>query len=181
MTHFILCSGLARHGKDLSAEILKEKLEAKGEKVLVTHYAGLLKFICKNFLGWNGEKDEAGRTLLQWFGTDIVRAKNPNYWVDFIGNLVKMLPEDTYSYIIIPDVRFQNEINRIREMGFSASHVRIFRPNFNNNLTEEQKNHPSETALTDFPVDFFIENTTISALKEQLSRVCDDILAQMQR
>lgn len=178
MTHFILCSGLARHGKDLSAEILKEEFESRGEKVLVTHYADLLKFICKNFLGWNGEKDEAGRTLLQQVGTDVIRAKNPDYWVDFIGNLVQMLPEDTYSYIIISDVRFPNEINRIKEMGFSASHVRIFRPDFENNLTEEQKNHPSETALSNFPTDFFIKNTTISALKEQLSRVCDDILSQ---
>ena len=48
MTHFILCSGRARHGKDTSAEIIKDNLETRGYRVLVTHYADLLKYICKN-------------------------------------------------------------------------------------------------------------------------------------
>ena len=83
MTYFICVSGLARHGKDTSAEIIKKILEERGYSVLIAHYGDLLKFICKNFFGWNGEKDTDGRTLLQQVGTNCIRKQNPDYWVDF--------------------------------------------------------------------------------------------------
>lgn len=180
MTHFILCSGRARHGKDTSAEIIKEILAERGYKVLITHYADLLKFICKNFFGWNGEKDEAGRTLLQFVGTDCIRAQNPDYWVDFVANLIKMFP-GKWDYVIIPDVRFPNEIARVRDAGFSATHVRIVRPGFESQLTEEQKNHPSETSLNDAESDFYIRNTTMESLRNQLQMLCEIIIEQNER
>ena len=37
--------------------------------------------------------------------------------------------------------------------------VRIERPNYDNGLTEEQKNHPSETELDGFCFDHIIENS----------------------
>ena len=37
-------------------------------------------------------------------------------------------------------------------------HVRIIRPNFDNGLTEEQKNHPSETALDGYRPDILVVN-----------------------
>lgn len=180
MTHFILCSGKARHGKDTSAEIIKENLEEKGYKVLITHYADLLKFICKNIFGWDGEKDEAGRTLLQQVGTNCIREQDPDYWVDFVANLIRMFP-NRWDFVIIPDVRFPNEINRIADAGFTATHVRIVRPDFENRLTEEQKNHPSETALNDTTPDFVIKNTTMSALKCQLQTFCDTIAPEREQ
>lgn len=177
MTHFILCSGVARAGKDTSAEIIKDNLEVRGYRVLITHYADLLKFICKNFFGWNGEKDEAGRTILQHVGTNCIREQDPDYWVDFVVNLIRMFP-DRYDYVVIADVRFPNEIDRIFDAGFSATHVRIVRPDYENQLTEEQKNHQSETALNDIKPDFVIKNTTISALKRQLQTLCDALVVQ---
>lgn len=177
MTHFILCSGRARHGKDTSAEIIKDNLEAKGYKVLITHYADLLKFICKNFFGWNGEKDDAGRTLLQQVGTNCIREQDPDYWVDFVANLVRMFP-NKWDFVIVGDVRFPNEIDRIADAGFPATHVHIIRPNFDNGLTEEQKNHPSETALNDTMPDFVIQNTTMSALEDQLQALCEILIVR---
>ena len=180
MTHFILCSGRARHGKDTSAEIIKDNLEARGYRVLVTHYADLLKFICKNFFGWNGEKDDAGRTLLQNIGTNCIRAQDPDYWVDFVANLIRMFP-DRYDFVIIPDTRFPNEIDRISDAGFPVTHVRIVREGFESQLTEEQKRHPSETALDNSTPDFVIKNTTMSELKWQLQLFCDVIISNLER
>ncbi len=180
MTHFILCSGRARHGKDTSAEIIKDNLEARGYRVLITHYADLLKFICKNFFGWNGEKDEAGRTLLQQIGTNCIREQDPDYWVDFVANLIRMFP-DRYDFVIIPDTRFPNEIDRIADAGFPATHVRIIRTDFESQLTEEQKNHPSETALDNTAPDFVIKNTTMSALRDQLRQFCDTIVSEKEQ
>ena len=80
----ILIIGKARMGKDTTANIMKEQLESKGKKVLICHYADLLKYICKTFFGWDGVKDNNGRSILQYVGTDKIRKENPNYWVKFI-------------------------------------------------------------------------------------------------
>ena len=45
----IAISGKAQNGKDTTAGLLKSALEADGYKVLITHYADLLKYICKQF------------------------------------------------------------------------------------------------------------------------------------
>ena len=44
----ITVSGKARHGKDFTANAIADILKGKGNKVLITHYADLLKFICRN-------------------------------------------------------------------------------------------------------------------------------------
>ena len=45
----VICiSAKARHGKDTAAEIMKEYLEMQGKKVLITHFADLLKYLCKS-------------------------------------------------------------------------------------------------------------------------------------
>ena len=76
----VICiSGKAQHGKDTTAGYLKELLEARGNKVLVTQYGDLVKYICATFFAWDGQKDENGRTLLQYVGTNIVREKEPDY------------------------------------------------------------------------------------------------------
>lgn len=67
----IVCiSGKAQHGKDTTAKLLEEILEAQGNRVLIAHYGDLVKYVCKTFFGWDGKKDEKGRTLLQRVGTD---------------------------------------------------------------------------------------------------------------
>ena len=48
----ITISGKAQNGKDTTAGLLKAALEADGYKVLITHYADLLKYICKQFFGY---------------------------------------------------------------------------------------------------------------------------------
>ena len=57
----VICiSGKAQHGKDTTAAILKELLEADGKSVKIAHFADLLKFICKTYFDWDGQKDERG-------------------------------------------------------------------------------------------------------------------------
>ena len=78
----ITISGKAKHGKDCTATLIKKQLEEKRNKVLVTHFADLLKYICKTFFDWDGKKNKEGRSILQYVGTDIIRKQNPDYWVD---------------------------------------------------------------------------------------------------
>ena len=64
----ITISGHAQNGKDTFAKMVSEKLGKKGYRVLVTHYADLVKYICKMFFDWDGQKDDHGRELLQFVG-----------------------------------------------------------------------------------------------------------------
>lgn len=163
MNKIILISGKAENGKTTAANFIKEMLEKEGYRVVITRYAKYLKEIAKDYCGWNGEKDEAGRTLLQQLGTEIIRQKmhKPDFHVGRVCEDIE-IASDFVDYVIIDDVRYPNEIyyplakfgddkiftyrvNRINEDGTP----------YQNSLSEEQKNHLSETALDHFR--FFAE------------------------
>lgn len=154
----ILVSGKAQNGKDTTAEILRSQLKADGNRVLITHYADLLKFICRNYFGWDGKKDDAGRQMLQYVGTDVIRKQNPTLWVDFVSMILKYFYEN-WDYVIIPDCRFPNEVTAMADSGFETIHIRVVRENFKSPLTKEQQMHPSETALDDVTPDYYISNS----------------------
>ena len=78
----IAISGKAQNGKDTTAGFLKSTLEADGYKVQVAHYADLLKYICKQFFGWNGQKEEAGPHIQQYVGKYVIRTQKHDFWVD---------------------------------------------------------------------------------------------------
>lgn len=172
----ILISGKAQNGKDTTASILKQTLVDNGDRVLITHYADLLKYICTNYFGWDGKKDDKGRQMLQYVGTDVIRKQNPTLWVDFVAMILKYF-KGNWDYVIIPDCRFPNEITRMIEAGFDTIHLRVHRPNFESPLTQEQQNHPSETALDDFGADVYIENdSTLTDLKYKIRKWVDESL-----
>ena len=172
----ILISGKAQNGKDTTASILKQTLVDNGDKVLITHYADLLKYICTNYFGWDGKKDDKGRQMLQYVGTDVIRKQNPTLWVDFVAMILKYF-KGNWDYVIIPDCRFPNEITRMIEAGFDTIHLRVHRSNFESPLTQEQQNHPSETALDDFGADVYIENdSTLTDLKYKIRKWVEESL-----
>ena len=177
MTEFICISGKAQHGKDTSAQILKEELDKLGKKVIIVHYADLLKFICKTYFGWDGNKDETGRTLLQRVGTDVVRAQEPDYWVDFVISIVRLFP-DEWDYIIVPDCRFPNEIEALKKAGYPTTHIRVVRPNFDSGLTDEQKAHASEIALDNYSFDYALLNTSMSNLHSSIDNTIQKIIGK---
>lgn len=178
MKMMITISGKAQHGKDTTATILKEKLENQGYKVLIIHFADYLKFVCEKYLGWDGVKDEKGRELLQRVGTDVVREKYPNFWVDIAKNLSLALG-DQFDYFLFPDCRFPSEIEAFKNSNIPHLSVKIFRTMedgsaFDNGLTEKQKMHQSECALDDYRFDYFINN--VGDKREFLSEQIDDMM-----
>ena len=94
---------------------------------------------------------------MQYVGTDVIRKQAPDFWVDFISSVLTYFNEN-WDYVLIPDTRFPNEIDKLLSNGFDVTHIRVVRPNFESSLTEEQKNHPSETALDNVSPDFYIYN-----------------------
>ena len=154
----VICiSGKARSGKDTSAEIIKKLLLGSGKRVLITHYADLLKFVCKSYFRWDGNKDERGRNLLQHVGTDIFRAEDEDFWVRFVCRMI-LASRREWDYVIIPDARFPNEITYLKDKLLDVTHIRIIRDEPDEMLTDEQKAHSSETALDNVVPDKTIYN-----------------------
>lgn len=174
MRNFICISGKAQNGKDTSALIFEKELKTRGHSVLITHQADLLKYICKAFFGWNGEKDEAGRTLLQRVGTDVIRKVEPDFWVDFIAKVTGFF-KDSWDYIVVPDTRFPNEIEKLKGDDTNVFHARVIRKGFQSPLTKEQQAHPSETALDNVESDFTIVNESLDGLSAAVAAVVDEI------
>lgn len=172
----VICiSGKAQHGKDTSARFLKMMLESDGYKVLITHYGDLVKYICKMFFDWNGEKDAYGRSLLQKIGTDVIRRQEPDYWVSFIANILRLF-DGEWDYVLIPDSRFPNEVDYLKEHGFDVIHVRVIRQNFVSPLTPEQQKHPSETALDNVLPEHYVNNCgTLNDLRDTLSKLITEL------
>lgn len=172
----ITLSAKAEGGKDTTAKLLQEQLEDLGYSVLITHYADLLKYMCKQFFEWDGNKDEEGRSLLQRVGTDTIRQQAPDFWVDFIKEILHMFPNE-WDFVLIPDCRFPNEIELMKD-DFECVSLYITRPNYENHLTEEQRQHPSETALDEYEFDYKIINPgNIEGLKAETSTFIDQIFS----
>ena len=183
MKKIALISAKARHGKDSVAESMKLHLESKGERVLICHYADLLKYICKTFFNWDGNKDDKGRTILQHVGTDVIRTEQdrPDYWVDFIIDILWMF-YDEWDYVLIPDTRFPNEVERMKSefngaWGYNlVQSIRVDRPNFDSGLSIEQLTHPSEWALDNYEFDYYITNDgTIEELEIKIKDLVDNL------
>ena len=155
--HIFLISGKARSGKDTVADFMANKLPGKTVKIAMADY---LKYIAAKYYDWNGEKDEAGRSLIQFLGTD--RIRNELGWdtfhVERACQDIKII-EDTVDYVIIPDARFKNEIYYTKaKFPDQTTTVRVERPGFNSPLTRAQQNHKSERDLDMFPFDHVIIN-----------------------
>lgn len=177
MKKIILFSGKAENGKTTAAELLKDILESEGQSVVITRYAYYLKDLAKRYCNWDGQKDEAGRRLLQVLGTDIIRQKlnKPNFHVGRICEDIEIC-QDYIDYVIIDDARFPNEIYYPKAMfGDKVVSVRVNRKNHKSSLTSEQQKHISEIALDDFNFDFKIEaediNSLYSAIEELITRI----------
>lgn len=164
--NIILISGKARHGKDTVGEMLGQYFDDHKKTWVRAAYGDAVKFVAKTYFHWDGQKDEAGRRLLQWVGTDKVRHENPDFWTDFVINLLDAFYNE-WENVIITDCRFPNEIQKVKDhfldkKRFSDArvlHFRVVRPDYDNGLTDEQKSHPSETALDTYTkIDRLLDN-----------------------
>lgn len=174
----ILVSGKARSGKDYVAKLLKTELEKKtgnGRGVLIIHYADALKVFCREHFGWDGTKSETSRSLLQGVGTEIARANYEDTWVDVVIALLRGFAS-IYDYVIIPDVRFKNEIEKPQKY-FDCITVRV-NNSHKNNLTEEQRKHKSETDLDDYPFQFVLKNNYDDTINEEIQKLLSKLISE---
>ena len=161
MNKIVLISGHARSGKDYIAKKLKNYIINEQHKTcLIVHYADALKDFLRINFNYKDIKDQHERKMLQTVGTDIGRKNYEDTWVDIVIALIKGVGCE-YDYILIPDARFPNEIQKI-ENTFGKDKIktiRVSRAGEKSDLTDKQKHHQSETALDNWKFDIIVYNS----------------------
>lgn len=133
-------------------------------------FASPLKYICTKFFGWDGKKDEKGRTLLQEIGC-AARHYDPNIWAN---KALKVVAEASVnpSYLVFDDARFPNEADVFRAAGYEVIQFHISR------YFDEPPHgimHESEGYIPNPPF-ILVESAEIEAFKATARRLAKELL-----
>lgn len=184
-----LISGKAESGKDSFFNIANPyvKNNCPEHKPFRVAFADEVKFVSKQ-MGWNGEKDENGRSGLIMVGDGARKYFDPDIWIKKAINTIEDIVEP-YNWdcaqipvCFVTDCRYLNEITMLKEWAIKndikAYAVRVERPNHENKLTPEQRGNASETALDDYGQwDFIIMNEgTFQEFIDGVETVINDVL-----
>lgn len=168
-----IIGGKAKHGKDTFSAYLKDVYERHGKKVIITQLAKYIKYYAREMTGWDLSEENKPREFLQQLGTGVIRQKLKKDDL-FIKRMIDDIEIFSYFYdvIIISDVRLKKEIYDLKKAYPNIKVIHIVRPDFDNGLTEEQKNHPTEKDLDDFnEFDIEVVNTTLGELEKSVKKI----------
>ncbi len=172
MKVYLIC-GKARHGKDTTANFMKEAYESMDQKVCIMHLSNYIKHFAKDYFGWDGREETKPRTLLQQLGTEIIREKmkKPRFFTTRLLEDIEVL-ENFYDVVLIADVRLPLEIEEIKKVHPQGIVINVYRPNFESTLSASEKQHITETALDHYDnYDYKLINTTLEKLKQDAQEI----------
>lgn len=185
MKKIVAISGKAGHGKDTAAMWMKRQLEAEDNRVAILHFADIVKFTCSKYYGWDGEKNDEGRALLQKVGTDLRLKHNPSCWASMTNMLIELMQDD-FDYFLIPDMRFIIEYTAlcIQWGGTNVATVRVNRtidgfPYVGPGINEQTAKHASETELDTFHFNFIMQNDGTERFKKSCQFVVNQIMSSV--
>ena len=174
-------SGKAGSGKDTVAAIIKALLHGEGQKVKRFSMADPLKRGCAELFGidindfYDRDKKEevnkywgkSPRELLIFVGTDLLRDQfDERVWVKRASLEINKLIERGYV-VIIPDIRFDNEVDFVEEFG--GVMINVIRPNGSD--VKEIK-HKSEAGVkrTDKTIDI-LNDSDLDSLQQKIKNI----------
>lgn len=174
-----LLVGKARSGKDTVAEFIRKYYDTSHPdlKVINLALAFYLKEYAKNICNWDGSDETKPRDFLQYLGTDIIRKEiDPLFFIHRTLEDISIYAR-FFDVLTISDIRFPLEVELIKEKYPDAKVLFIERSASLNVLTEEQRNHETESSLEDFcSYDFKIENEQdLSFLEEKVYQIMEEI------
>ena len=158
-------AGYKGSGKDTVANVLqtnfgfKKMSFAQPIKDLVHHTFGIDQAILSGDNGERIHREEpmpgwfylSPRDMLQKIGMAFRNEIHKDVWIKILENKIKNITQN----IVIPDVRFKNEVEMIRRYGFV---VGVHRPGFNGD------NHASERGLEDVELPKVFNNNDTQAM-----------------
>lgn len=166
----IILSGKAKSGKNLVANYIKEYY--KENNCIEVAYAYYIKDYLKRMNKYNEQEKNKYRSLLQEFGVEFLSKQIDSKFL--INRVMEDIEVFSYFYdvIVITDARLVEEIEIPKQKFSNVITIRIENNN-NNNLTELEKNHITETGLDNYTgFDYILKNnSTIEDLKKQIIEI----------
>jgi len=171
MISYIGFCGKAGVGKTTACNILQEI--HKGPQILLP-WAYDLKRIARKEFGWDGEKDDKGRKLLQTLGTECGRMYGGElFWVNkwqakvdnFVNDAIEFNDKNTRILVLNDDIRFNSEAERIKFNGGVIIELTGRGLDLGSNSS-----HSSETGIDDQYIDITLDNSaTMESLRLAVS------------
>lgn len=173
-TKIFIIAGKTGTGKNEVAKILKEIYQDKNKTTINVAYASYLKEYAKNILGWNGNEQTKPRDFLQHIGVDIVKKIDSKMLIHRVIEDIQVYSH-YFDIITISDARFKEEIEDVKHQFPNVVVIHILEKD--NNLTQQQKQHVTETALDHYNnYDYEISNNgTIEELKQKLVSIVKEV------
>lgn len=175
-------TGRKRSGKDTIGDYL-----VKNHGFIRIGFADTLKDICRIIFGFSDEQlygdlkeevdpywNHSPREILQKVGTDLFRNHGPkvlknldkNIWIRSVQRKIENLQKEGHKNFVITDVRFDNELEFIKEV--NGVSIKVVRDLENN----EFSNHESEISIDKFETDHkIINNSTLENLYKNVEAI----------
>ncbi len=171
-------AGKANSGKDTTCELINNYVKLKGKNAVNLQFSSYIKMYAKTISGWNGDEETKPRHLLQELGTEVIRNNIDNEF--FIKRIIGDI--NVYSYysdvITISDARMPEELDSIKNSFKKVYKIKIERPNYENNLNQEERKHITETALDNYnDYDYVLVNDgTLEDLNKKVIDIIDEVI-----
>jgi hypothetical protein len=156
-----------RHGKDTTANHIVRQTKGAAR---IFSLADDVYAIARVIFGMTHKNG----SMLQWIGTEGFRSKDPQTWINSLyWNMYNKRPQ----IAVIPDVRFPNEAQFVKDMGGVIINVSRFNSDGSPFVaTDRDPNHPSEVALDGYDKwDYKLQNYNIARLKKDVDNVLWDL------
>lgn len=172
-TKIFILSGIARSGKDTVGKIIKNYYSNKD--CISIAFAYYIKDYVKRITDWDGSEDTKPRELLQQLGIELVKERIDDKL--FINRVLEDIKVFSYFYdiIVVDDARLPDEIDTLKKNYPNSVSIRIIRNDYDNGLTESQKNHITETGLDNYNnFDYVVYND------ENINKTIEEILKEVE-
>ena len=175
----IALSGLKRAGKDTVGSYLIQNYSCKRYA-----FADEVKRLAREVFPDEFVQNDKPVDLLQWLG-NTMRQRNPDVWINKLSTMIQ-LTKDTIPNLVVTDVRYPNEVQALKKLGFTIVKVQvpvevsIERSKATEiNFTEELLLHESEQLAqsNEQYYDYVIDNT---GTLEELYKKVDEVVEVLQ-
>ena len=105
---------------------------------------------------WDKPYPTEVRALLQWWGTELRRAQDEDYWVNKAAETIDGIFREGPALVVVTDVRFENEADMVHDLGGHVFEVTAPKEVREKRIGTLPPAHASE--VIDFPTDGYIKN-----------------------
>ena len=165
--------GKAKSGKNTFGKFLIEELKSYGYNPCVMHITEPLYSYARNYFEWDETTDKKPREFLQKMGTEIIKEKlNKKFFLlDRLSEDIEIL-SNFFDVFIITYASLNIEFEELKNRYEDVVSIKIERENYDDELTNEEKEHITETEIATYQdFDYKIKNTSILTLKEEAKNI----------